>query len=150
MRQLSGSVQIKSIEISVGGVINPVTEGGFILAGNEDATPVRVSVVEEGGWTTMLEQIGVIVPPLLLLTSRAAPALVQNNEWLLVGGMESSFVTYLDQLPLALLAPLVVVLDALLAAFIAVHAVASYGPTLSVLTGCMALAAMSKTGYSRK
>lgn len=77
LRLPSGVRTVERITQTSGGIINPVTVSGYILAASGSGAPVRMSVVEEGGWDELLGSLGVVATPMLLLVSRIAPAQVR-------------------------------------------------------------------------
>jgi hypothetical protein len=147
LRHAGGVTTIWRIADGVGGVINPVTESGFILASSSAGSlPVRMSVVEEGGWDQLLEQLGLVVPPLLLLTSRAAPMQVQRMEWLLVGKVEDHILPTLEHLPLPIVAALAVLADVLLSTAVVTGAVLGSPSALAaILVAGLAFRTTAKT-----
>lgn len=80
LRLRSGVRTVERITQSSGRIINPVTVSGYILAASGRGAPVRMSVVEEGGWDELLGSLGIVATPMLLLVSRVAPAQVRERE----------------------------------------------------------------------
>mmetsp|Transcript_70855 Transcript_70855/g.188521 ORF Transcript_70855/g.188521 Transcript_70855/m.188521 type:complete len:227 (+) Transcript_70855:1130-1810(+) len=139
LRLPSGVRTVERITQTSGGIINPVTVSGYILAASGSGAPVRMSVVEEGGWDELLGSLGVVATPMLLLVSRIAPAQVQQMEWLLVDRMEKHVLPLLDSLPLPLVVLLALVMDVLLSCAVCLSSVGACTAAAAALVGVLAL-----------
>mmetsp|Transcript_45391 Transcript_45391/g.75188 ORF Transcript_45391/g.75188 Transcript_45391/m.75188 type:complete len:144 (+) Transcript_45391:501-932(+) len=109
-------------------IINPATTSGYILAADDQwgSLPIRVSVVVEGGWQALLEARGDrLATPALYALSQFMPEAMQQAEWLLKGGIESSLVPVFARLPSWALAPIVFLSDVLLATYIIISSAAN-------------------------